>query len=180
MAEIRSRLRDLGIAIGTLPTGPLNAITDVPGVKVGHCTVSWGGPELARGQGPARTGVTAILPHDGDLFHERLRAGVFAANGVGELVGSTAIREWGLIETPIVLTDSQGIGVACDATVRWMMARDPGAGSTTPSSPSSVSATTARSTTCAACTCRRSTCRPRSTPPRRDLWPRGVSAPAPA
>jgi D-aminopeptidase len=123
--ETRYRARDLGITIGTLPTGPLNAITDVPGVKVGHCTVSWGGPELTPGNGPARTGVTAILPHDGDLFHERLKAGIFAANGVGEVIGSTAIREWGVIETPIVLTNSQGMGVAYDAVARWMMARDP-------------------------------------------------------
>jgi D-aminopeptidase len=120
----RCRARELGIEIGTLPTGPLNAITDVPGVAVGHCTVCWGGPELPVGQGPARTGVTAIIPHPGDLFRERLRAGVFALNGVGEVIGSTAIREWGLIETPIVLTNSQGIGIAYDATVRWLMARD--------------------------------------------------------
>jgi D-aminopeptidase len=122
--ETRYRARDLGITIGTLPTGPLNAITDVPGVKVGHTTVWWGGPELTPGNGPARTGVTAILPHDGDLYHERLKAGIFAANGVGEVIGSTCIREWGLIETPIVLTNSQGMGVAYDAVARWMMACD--------------------------------------------------------
>ncbi len=121
----RARARDLGIAIGVLPTGPGNAITDVPGVLVGHCTVSWGDSSLPSGRGPARTGVTAVLAHGGDLFHERVRAGVFAANGVGEIVGSTPIREWGLIETPILLTNSQSVGVAYDATVRWMMARDP-------------------------------------------------------
>jgi len=125
LPETRYRARDLGITIGTQPTGPLNAITDVPGVKVGHSTVWWGGPELTPGNGPARTGVTAILPHDGDLFNERLKAGVFAANGVGEAIGSTCIREWGLIETPIVLTNTQGMGVAYDAVARWMMARDP-------------------------------------------------------
>ncbi len=124
----RARARDLGIAIGTLPAGPLNAITDVPGVMVGHCTVSWGGPELPRGSGPARTGVTAIVPHGGDVWHERVVAGGFAANGVGEVVGMNAIREWGLIETPIMLTNSQSIGAVYDATVRWMMARDPLAG----------------------------------------------------
>jgi D-aminopeptidase len=121
----RARARDLGIAIGELPTGPANAITDVPGVLVGHCTVSWGDAALPTGRGPARTGVTAVLAHGGDLFHERVRAGVFAANGVGEVVGSTPIREWGLIETPILLTNSQSMGVAYDAAVRWMMARDP-------------------------------------------------------
>jgi D-aminopeptidase len=126
--ETRCRARALGISIGTLPAGPLNAITDVPGVTVGHCSVWWGGPRLPVGQGPARTGVTAILPHRGDLFRDRPRAGVFALNGVGEVIGSTAIREWGLLETPIVLANSQGIGAAYDATVRWLMARDPGLG----------------------------------------------------
>jgi D-aminopeptidase len=123
----RVRARDLGIAIGTQPVGPLNAITDVPGVLVGHATVCWGEPQLPAGQGPARTGVTAIIPC-GDPFHERVAAGVFAANGVGEVVGSTAIREWGLIETPIMLTNSQSVGAVYDATVRWMMARDPQVG----------------------------------------------------
>ena len=124
----RVRARDLGIAIGVLPAGPGNAITDVPGVLVGHCTVSWGDSSLPSGRGPARTGVTAVLAHGGDLFHERVRAGVFAANGVGEIVGSTPIREWGLIETPILLTNSQSVGVVYDATARWMMARDPRVG----------------------------------------------------
>jgi D-aminopeptidase len=127
-AGARRRLRELGAGVGILPVGPLNAITDVPGVLVGHCTVSWGGPELPPGKGPARTGVTAVLPHGGDLFHERVRAGAFVANGVGEVVGITPIREWGLIETPILLTNSQSIGVAYDATVRWMMERDPRVG----------------------------------------------------
>ena len=151
----RARARDLGIAVGELPAGPLNAITDVPGVLVGHCTVSWGGPELPHGSGPARTGVTAIFPHGDDIWHERVVAGAFAANGVGEVVGISAIREWGLIETPIMLTNSQSVGAVYDGTVRWMMDRDPlrrcrGRGAC----PSSASATTASSTTCAACTCK--------------------------
>jgi D-aminopeptidase len=124
----RCRLRDLGVAIGRLPAGPLNAVTDVPGVRVGHCTVSWGGPELPRGSGPARTGVTAVLPHAGELWHERVVAGSFAANGAGEVIGISAIREWGLIETPVMLTNSQSAGAVYDATVRWMMDRQPLAG----------------------------------------------------
>ena len=124
----RCRARDLGIAIGALPAGPLNAITDVAGVRVGHETVWWGGPELPVGQGPARTGVTAIFPHGGDLFRDRPRAGLFVLNGVGEVIGGTAVREWGLIETPIMLTNSQSIGTVYDATVRWLMARDPDLG----------------------------------------------------
>jgi D-aminopeptidase len=127
-APERCRLRDLGVAVGRLPAGPLNAITDVPGVRVGHCTVSWGGPELPSGSGPARTGVTAIFPHSDDLWRGRVVAGAHAANGVGELIGISAVREWGLIETPILLTNSQSVGVAYDATVRWMMARDPRVG----------------------------------------------------
>src|SRR5450759_19856 len=80
----RCRLRDLGVAVGGLPTGPLNAITDVPGVRVGNCTVSWGGPELPHGCGPARTGVTAVLPHGDDIWHERVVAGALR---VGEQHG---------------------------------------------------------------------------------------------
>ena len=124
----RARARDLGIAIGELPTGPLNAITDVPGVRVGHCTVSWGGPELPSGSGPARTGVTAVFPHGDDIWHNRVTAGAFAANGVGEVIGISALREWGLIETPILLTNSQSAGAVYDATVRWMMDQNPKAG----------------------------------------------------
>jgi D-aminopeptidase len=124
----RCRLRDLGVAVGRLPAGPLNAITDVPGVRVGHCTVSWGGPDLPHGSGPARTGVTAIFPHGGDLWHERVVAGAFAANGVGEIIGISAVREWGLIETPVLLTNSQSAGAVYDATVRWLMDREPLAG----------------------------------------------------
>ena len=120
----RPRARELGIAVGVLPAGSLNAITDVPGVHVGHCTVSWGGPELPHGSGPARTGVTAIFPHGGDVWHERVVAGAFVANGVGEVIGISAIREWGLIETPIMLTNSQSAGAVYDATARWMMERD--------------------------------------------------------
>jgi D-aminopeptidase len=124
----RCRLRDLGVAIGRLPAGPLNAITDVPGVRVGHCTVSWGGSELPHGSGPARTGVTAVFPHGDDIWHGRVVAGAHAANGVGELIGISAVREWGLVETPILLTNSQSAGAVYDATVRWIMDHQPEAG----------------------------------------------------
>ena len=120
----RRRAREFGLTFGQLPPGPLNAITDVAGVLVGHCTVSWGEPDLPTGKGPARTGVTAVLPHGGDLFHERVVAGAHVASGAGELIGITSIREWGLIETPVMLTNSQSIGAVYDATVRWIMARD--------------------------------------------------------
>jgi D-aminopeptidase len=100
----------------------------VPGVRVGHCTVSWGGPELPHGSGPARTGVTAVFPHGGDLWRERVVAGAHAANGVGEIIGISAVREWGLVETPVLLTNSQSAGGVYDATIRWLMEREPLAG----------------------------------------------------
>jgi D-aminopeptidase len=122
--SVRARARELGITIGDLPPGPHDAITDVPGVLVGHSTVSWGGSECPRGGGPARTGVTAVFPHGGDLWRARVTAGAFVANGVGEVIGISAIREWGLIETPIMLTNSQSAGAVYDATVRWMMEKN--------------------------------------------------------
>jgi D-aminopeptidase len=83
---------------------------------------------LPRGSGPARTGVTAIFPHGDDIWHNRVVAGAFTANGVGELIGISAIREWGLLETPVLLTNSQSAGAVYDATVRWMMDGNPQAG----------------------------------------------------
>src|SRR5436190_22483802 len=94
----RPRARDLGIIVGVLPPGPNNAITDVAGVKVGHAT-------LHRGE-RVRTGVTAIIPHGGNLFREKVPGAVFVGNGFGKLVGSTQVNELGEIETPIVLTST--------------------------------------------------------------------------
>ena len=180
-APERCRLRDLGVAVGRLPAGPLNAITDVPGVRVGHCTVSWGGPELPHGSGPARTGVTAIFPHGGDLWHERVVAGAYAANGVGEVIGISAVREWGLIETPILLTNSQSAGAVYDATVRWIMDREPLAGVEDAVMPvvgecDDGFLNDLRGMHVQA----RSTCGPRSTAPRTAPWPKAASGPAPA
>jgi D-aminopeptidase len=122
----RGRLRDHGIVIGALPTGPLNALTDVPGVRVGHVTV-WHGD--ARSPGPvARTGVTAIWPHDGDPFRERVYAGSSSLNGYGVSTGELVLAEWGLLAAPIVLTDTRHIGVAYDATVTYLTERDPEVG----------------------------------------------------
>ena len=112
----RPRARDLGLEFGTHPTGPNNAITDVPGVRVGHVTV-WCDP--ARGDGGVgRTGVTAIVPADvADLFRRPMAAGVAVLNGAGELTGSIEIREWGVLETPIVLVSTNNVGRAADAVV---------------------------------------------------------------
>jgi D-aminopeptidase len=111
----RPRVRDLGIAPGTLPTGPLNAITDVEGVRVGHVT-------LVEGE-TVRTGVTAVLPHGGNLFQEKVPGAVFVGNAFGKLAGSTQVDELGTIESPIVLTNTLAVGTALDAVVRWTLAQ---------------------------------------------------------
>ena len=117
----RRRARDFGVRIGRLPAGPLNAITDVLGVRVGHRTIVRGDDGAPHA---IRTGVTAIFPHDHDPWSERVYAGVHVLNGYGELIGINQIREWGLLESPVVLTSSLAIGKAYDATVRWIVGRD--------------------------------------------------------
>jgi D-aminopeptidase len=124
---VRSRFRELGFAIGHVPTGPGNAITDVPGVRVGHTTLSEGEGPLVVGQGPVRTGVTAILPPD-PIFSERVLAGSFVLNGAGEVSGLTQVDEWGLLETPILLTSTMSVGKVSDAAVKWMTRHFPGIG----------------------------------------------------
>jgi len=111
----RPRARDLGISPGALTPGPLNAITDVAGVRVGHTTVIEGDT--------VRTGVTAILPHAGNLFQEKVAGAVFVGNAFGKLAGSTQVQELGTIETPIVLTNTLSVGTAVEAVVRWTVAQ---------------------------------------------------------
>ena len=111
------RARDLGIAIGLLPTGPLNAITDVGGVRVGHATLIDGDGPLVVGRGPVRTGVTVVLPHDGDVGSEPVFAGTHTLNGNGELTGLEWVRESGMLTTPIGLTNTHSVGVVRDALV---------------------------------------------------------------
>lgn len=111
----RPRAREAGIIVGTLPTGPLNAITDVDGVRVGQTTVT-DGKSVA-------TGITAILPHGGNLFRERVPAAVFAGNGFGKLIGVTQVRELGELETPVLLTNTLGVWKAADAMVAWALAQ---------------------------------------------------------
>jgi D-aminopeptidase len=112
-ARARYRFRDLGFSCGILPTGPLNAITDVAGVMVGHVT-------LIEGE-EIRTGATAILPHAGNLYQEKVPAGVVVGNGYGKLMGSTQIAELGEIETPIVLTNTLAVPRAADAILDWTL-----------------------------------------------------------
>jgi D-aminopeptidase len=112
----RPRARDLGIEVGVFQPGPLNAITDVAGVRVGHATVV---------EAPnVRTGVTAILPHDGNAYQSRVPAAIHVGNGYGKLLGVTQVRELGEMETPILLTCTLCVWKAADAMVAWMLAQD--------------------------------------------------------
>lgn len=108
-----ARARDIGIEVGVLSPGPLNAITDVPGVRVGHKTI-------VRGDS-IRTGVTAILAHGGNLFRQKVPAACCVGNGFGKLAGSTQIEELGNIETPIVLTNTLAVGTAVRAVVEYSL-----------------------------------------------------------
>jgi len=109
----RPRPREAGVATGILPTGPHNAITDVPGVAVGHATVVAGED--------VRTGVTVILPHTGNVFQEKVPAAVFVANGFGKLVGATQVNELGTLETPIALTGTLNVWRVADALTDWVL-----------------------------------------------------------
>ena len=109
----RPRARELGLEVGILPPGPLNAITDVAGVRIGQATVIRGDR--------VRTGVTAILPHGGNLFREKVPAAIHVGNGFGKLMGSTQVNELGEIETPILLTNTLNVPRVADALIEWML-----------------------------------------------------------
>ncbi len=111
--ERRARARDLGIIVGILPTGLNNAITDVPGVKVGHRTLIE--------KNDIRTGITAILPHSGNLFQDKVPGAVYVGNGFGKLVGSTQIEELGEIETPILLTGTLNVPKVAEGLTEYML-----------------------------------------------------------
>ncbi|MFB3812482.1 MAG: P1 family peptidase [Terriglobales bacterium] len=111
--EARPRIRELGVTVGVLPPGPLNAITDVAGVRVGHTTI-------VRGD-DVRTGVTAVLPHAGNLFREKVPGAVFVGNGFGKLMGPTQVNELGEIETPILLTSTLAVPRVADALLDYML-----------------------------------------------------------
>ncbi len=124
----RQRLRDFGIRLGDLETGPHNAITDVPDVRVGHTTVSFGDGAFEPGVGPARTGVTVVVPHGGDLFDERVSASVYAWNGCGVVTGLDWVKESGMLEGPIFLTNTYSVGTVYDAALTWMISNHPNSG----------------------------------------------------
>jgi D-aminopeptidase len=111
--KARPRARDVGVIVGVLPTGKLNAITDVAGVSVGQET-------LIKGDA-IRTGVTAIIPHEGNLFREKVPAAVFVGNGFGKFAGSTQVSELGELETPILLTNTLNVARVADALIEWML-----------------------------------------------------------
>ena len=122
----RPRAREIGIQIGVLPTGELNGMTDVPGVKVGHVTRIAGEGPLSPGNGPIRTGVTAILPHDGNIFREKVTATAHIINAFGKSIGLPQLLELGNIETPILLTGTLNVWTAADALVDYISAQNPG------------------------------------------------------
>ncbi len=110
----RPRARDIGIIVGSIPTGPLNAITDVAGVRVGHTTITRGDS--------INTGITAILPHGGNPSREKVPAAIVVGNGFGKLAGSTQVNELGELESPIVLTCTLCVPRAADAVLTWLLA----------------------------------------------------------
>ena len=133
MVEARARLRDLGIVLGSLPPGPLNAITDVGGVLVGQETIIRGDGRLRPGMGPVRTGVTVIRPHPGNLFREKVLAATHVLNGAGAMVGRTLVDELGVLDTPIFLTNTLNVGLVYDAAVQACCEESPEIGITAPS-----------------------------------------------
>jgi len=114
-ASARPRAREAGIVVGILEPGPLNAITDVAGVRVGQVT-------LVEGQS-IRTGVTAVLPHGGNLFQDKVPAGFAVGNAFGKFMGSTQIKELGEIETPILLTNTLNVPEAAAGTIQWTLSQ---------------------------------------------------------
>ncbi|MFD3156857.1 P1 family peptidase [Haloimpatiens sp. FM7330] len=118
----KNRIRDYGINIGILKTGKNNSITDVKGVKVGHCTLN---------DGDIKTGVTAVIPHEGNIFREKLIAAAHVINGFGKTTGIIQINELGTLETPIILTNTLSVGCASEALVEYMLKNNADIGVTT-------------------------------------------------
>ena len=123
-------LRDLGWKCGKYPMGERNDITDVPGVSVGHHTIIKGEGKLIPGQGPIRTGVTIVKPHEGIIYNQKVPAGVFVANGYGKSTGIPQILELGWIETPIAITNTFNVGLVYDALISYSIETNPNIGIT--------------------------------------------------
>ncbi|HEY3196539.1 MAG TPA: P1 family peptidase [Nitrospirales bacterium] len=125
----RVRARSLGLSLGDLSPGPFNAITDVPGVRVGHATLIHGSGPLVPGQGPVRTGVTVIIPRE-DVWHKKVPAGGFVLNGTGEMTGLAWVEEAGFLEYPVALTNTLNLPRVANGVMSWMIGRYPGIGIT--------------------------------------------------
>src|SRR5437899_11954010 len=125
--EPRLRVRELGIVIGRYQPGPLNAITDVAGVKGGHLTLSRGPGALEPGEGPVRTGVTVVIPRE-DVWRKKVPAGAFVLNGTGEMTGLAWVEESGFLEYPIALTNTLNLPRVANGVMSWMISRYPGIG----------------------------------------------------
>lgn len=121
----RLRLRSLGYDPGGLSPGPLNSLTDVKGVRVGHRSVISGQGALQPGRGPARTGVTVVLPHGENLFHHKVPAAVHTINGFGKATGFEQVRELGVLEAPIALTNTLNVGRVWDALLSYCLEQSP-------------------------------------------------------
>lgn len=131
IANSRPRARDMGITPGRLSPGPHNAITDVTGVRVGHMTLIQGDGPLVPGVGPIRTGATAVLPHSGDLFHEKVVGVVHAINGFGEVTNTHQVAELGVLEGPLMITNTLNVPRVADAVIDWAQDKYPEMGVTT-------------------------------------------------
>ena len=127
ITEVRPHIQDLGIKIGQYETGEWNAITDVPGVKVGHVTINEGQGALQPGEGPVRTGATVIIPRE-DVWHYKVPAGAFVLNGTGEMTGLAWVAESGFLEYPIALTNTLNVPRVADGVMSWMIQQYPGIG----------------------------------------------------
>jgi D-aminopeptidase len=123
--DARPRARDIGIHIGIFAPGPWNAITDVKGVKVSHVTLVKGEGKLVPGSGPVRTGVTVILPHDGNLFQEKVPAAAYVLNAFGKSTGLQQVNELGNLEVPVVLTNTLNVPLVADAVIEWSLRNNP-------------------------------------------------------
>lgn len=124
----RPRVRDTGLVVGDLPTGAHNAITDVDGVRVGHTTLISGEGPLRPGHGPVRSGVTVVLAHQDDLFQNKVCGAVYTINGFGKVRGFEEVRELGVIESPIALTNTLNVGLVADALVQFAVRHNPDIG----------------------------------------------------
>jgi len=131
MDNSRPRARDIGIDIGIFVPGRWNAITDVQGLKVGHVTLIKGEGKLVSGVGPVRTGVTVILPHDSNMFQEKVPAASYVFNGFGKSIGLHQVNELGNLETPIALTNTLNAPLVADALIEWSIRNNPEIGIST-------------------------------------------------